>query len=54
MAIDETKEELTDSEFACLLFRSCGVSITSGVFGADISLHTSSCRFCLGVFHVTR
>lgn len=54
MSTEETKEELTDNEFACLLFRSTGVNITAGVFGADITQHASTCRFCLGVFHVAR
>lgn len=44
--VKDQKEELTDEEFACLLFRSCGVEIRIGLgLSAD---HKDTCGFCLG------
>lgn len=48
-----SQQDLTDDEFACLVYRSCGVSPTSGVFGANPTAHTSTCRFCLGTYQVS-
>ena len=46
----DQKEELTDEEFACLLFRSCGVEIRIGLgLSAD---HKETCGFCLGTKQV--
>jgi len=42
-------EELTDQEFACLLFRSCGVSNLVGALGYA---HAEECGFCLGTKQV--
>jgi hypothetical protein len=50
--MSQQEQELSDEEFACLLFRSCRVDVTSGVFGAEITKHAVSCRFCLGILHV--
>lgn len=41
---------LTDEEFACLLFRSCGVEIRIGL-GLSHN-HQETCGFCLGTKQV--
>jgi hypothetical protein len=38
---------LTDDEFACLLFRSCGVPLAQIRYNLGI-IHTLECGFCQG------
>lgn len=48
---DELQAGLTDQEFACLLFRSCGVpeKALAGALGIN---HAEECGFCLGTKQV--
>ena len=43
--MSEAQAGLTYQEFACLLFRSCGVSNLVGALGYA---HADECGFCLG------
>ena len=47
--IEDLQAGLSDQEFACLLFRSCGVSNLVGALGYA---HAEECGFCQGTKQV--
>jgi hypothetical protein len=49
--VKDPQAGLTDQEFACLLFRSCGVpeKALAGALGIN---HAEECGFCLGTKQV--
>jgi len=47
--MSDAQAGLSDQEFACLLFRSCGVSNLVGALGYA---HAEECGFCLGTKQV--
>ena len=47
--VKDSQAGLSDAEFACLLFRSCGVSNLVGALGYA---HANECGFCRGTKQV--